>query len=93
VGWVPRWARPKKGGEKGVKIKIFGPVFRGLSPEIDPGTPPRSTGRLPDINVHQKSAPETNSKAISQKNPKKDKKIQKNPLKAVKRFFLIFYDF
>jgi len=45
--------------------------------------------------LHQKSAPETNSKAISRKNPKKDKKIQKNPLKAFKMvffdFFMIFY--
>ena len=31
----------KKGPSQngGVKIKIFGPVFRGFSPEIDPGTP------------------------------------------------------
>ena len=89
-----------------VKIKIFGPVFLGFSPEIDPATPLdrpgapgtsictknqprrpilrpfrevfrdfspenrprdplRSTGRPPDINLHQKSAPQTNSKAIS----------------------------
>ena len=29
----------KREGKKGVKIKIFGPVFLGFSPEIDPGTP------------------------------------------------------
>ena len=56
---------PKRGGRKVVKIKIFGPVLRGFSPEIDPRDPLRSTGRTPDINLHQRSAPETNSKAIS----------------------------
>ena len=60
------WARPKKESKKGVKIKIFGPVLRGFSPEIDPGTPLDRPGAPPDINLHQKSAPETNSKAISQ---------------------------
>jgi len=55
----------KRDGKKGVKIKIFGPVFRGFSPEIDPGTPLDGPGAPPDINLHQKSAPEANSKAIS----------------------------
>jgi len=51
--------------KRGVKIKMFGPVFRGFSPEIEPGTSFRSTGRPPDIDLHKKPAPETNSKAIS----------------------------
>ena len=50
---------------KAVWLKIFGPVFRGFRPEIEPGTPPRSPGLARDINLHQKSTPETNSKAIS----------------------------
>jgi len=29
----------KREGEKGVKIKIFGPFFLGFSPEIDPRAP------------------------------------------------------
>ena len=49
----------------GVKITIFGPVFLGFGPEIDPGTPLDRPGAPPDINLHQKSAPETNSEAIS----------------------------
>ena len=44
---------------------IFGSILGGFSPEIDPGTPLRWTGRPPDMNLHLKSAPETNSKAIS----------------------------
>ena len=36
---APIWPRPKKGWEKGVKIKIFGPFFMGFSQEIDPKTP------------------------------------------------------
>ena len=50
---------------KAVWLKIFGPVFLGFLQEIDPGTPPRSPGPAPHINFHEKSAPETNSNAIS----------------------------
>ena len=57
----PRGSVPKRR----VKIKLLGPVFRGFSPEIRPLDPLRSTGHPPDINLHQKSAPETNSEAIS----------------------------
>ena len=35
--WVPEGSL-KRVGKKGVKIKIFGPVFLGVSPEIDPET-------------------------------------------------------
>ena len=55
----------KREGKKGLKIRIFGSVFLGFSKEIDPGTPLDRPGAPPDINLHQKSAPETNSKAIS----------------------------
>ena len=40
------WARPKKGGKKGINIKIFGPFFLGFSPEIDPGVLLKDPGVL-----------------------------------------------
>ena len=39
--------------------------FPGLQPGDRPRDPPRSPGLARDINLHQKSTPETNSKAIS----------------------------
>ena len=49
------------------------PAGNRRSPGFEPGNRPqdplRSTGRTPDINLHQKSAPETNSKAISRRFP------------------------
>ena len=35
-----------RGVKKGVKIKIFGPVFRCFSPEIDPGVLLKDPGVL-----------------------------------------------
>ena len=51
------WARPKKGGKRGVKIKIFGPVLRGFNPEIDPGTPLDRPGPPRTSIRTEKSAP------------------------------------
>ena len=62
---LSKWARPKKGGEKGVKITIFGPFFLGFSPEIDPRTPLKRVQLKKWCRIRTKSAPETNSKAIS----------------------------
>ena len=57
---------PCKGGlKKWVKIKIFILGFWPIYGRTWPRDPPRSTGPAPHINLHKKSAPETNSKAIS----------------------------
>ena len=48
---------------KAVWLEIFGPFFHGFSIEIDPRNPPRSPGPAPHINFHEKSAPQTKSKA------------------------------
>ena len=50
---------------KAVWLEIFGPVFHGFSAETDPRDPPRSPGPAPHINSREKSAPQTNSEAIS----------------------------
>ena len=50
---------------KAVWPDIFGPFFNGFSAEADPRDPPRSPGPAPHINLHKKSAPQANSKAIS----------------------------
>ena len=52
-------------GMKAVWLKMFGPVFLGFRQKIDPRDTPRSPGPAPHINLHQKSAPETNCKLIS----------------------------
>ena len=48
---------------KAVWQETFGPVFSGLSTEIDPRDPPRSPGPAPHINSNEKSAPQTKSRA------------------------------
>ena len=48
---------------KAVWLEIFGPVFPGLFAEAIPRDPPRPPGPAPRINLHEKSAPETTSKA------------------------------
>ena len=53
------------GYPKAVWLEIFGPVFPGFSAETDPRDHPRSPGPAPHISFHEKSAPQTNSKAIS----------------------------
>ena len=55
------WGTFKKGPRGPLKRAGF-PMFL---PGNRPRDPLRSTGRPPHINLHQKSAPETNSKAIS----------------------------
>ena len=57
----PRCVRLKKGG----KNQNYRAGFPGFWPGDRPRDPLRSTGCTPDVNLHQKSAPETNSKAIS----------------------------
>ena len=47
---------------KAVWLEIFGPALH-FSAETDPRNPPRSPGPAPHTNFHEKSAPETNSKA------------------------------
>ena len=56
---------------KAVWLEIFGPVFPGFLAEADPRDPHRSPGPAPHINLHEKSAPLTDSKAASrhQKTP------------------------
>jgi len=44
-------------------LEIFGPVFLEFSAQADPRDPPSSPGLAPHINLHEKSAPQTNSKA------------------------------
>ena len=74
----------------GAKIKIFGPVFLGFRPEIDPGTPLDRPG-TPRTSICTKNQPR---RPILRPFRKKIHKKQKNPLKAFKRFFFsIFYDF
>jgi hypothetical protein len=50
---------------KAVWPEIFGPVFPGFSAEPDHPRPPRSPGPAPHVNFHEKSTPQTNSKAVS----------------------------
>jgi len=61
LNWVP----------EGNLAKNFRAGFPGFSAENRPRDPPRSPGPAPHINLHQKSAPQTNSKAVSwrTKNP------------------------
>ena len=56
---------------KAIWMDIFGPVSNEFPAKTDPRAPPRSPGSAPHINVHQKSAPQTDSKAVSRhpKNP------------------------
>ena len=58
-----RPARPCSGYLKAVWLEIFGPIFIGFSAEIDPRDPSRSPGPAPHINVHEKSTPQTKSRA------------------------------
>ena len=46
-------------------LALFGGHFGGLGGPGAPRDPLRSTEPAPDINLHEKTAPETNSKAIS----------------------------
>ena len=48
---------------KAVWLEIFGPVFQGFPAESDPRDPPTSPRPAPHIHLHEKSAPQTNSKA------------------------------
>jgi len=50
---------------KAVWPDIFGPVFLCFSAESDPRNPPGSPGTAPYVNPREKSAPQTNSKAVS----------------------------
>ena len=63
------WSAIKKRSHRGfagyLKVEIFGPVFSGFPAETDPRDPPRSPGPAPHVKMHEKSAPENNSKAIS----------------------------
>ena len=62
---------PSVVGLKAVWLDIFGPVFPGFAAETEPRDPPRSRGPAPHINLHEESAPRTDSKAMSRhpKNP------------------------
>jgi len=51
--------------ERGGKHQNFRAGFPGVEPGNRPRDPLGSTGRPPDVNLHQKSAAGTNSKAIS----------------------------
>jgi len=48
---------------KAVWLEMFGSVFLGFPAEAAPRDPPRSPGPAPHINLHDKSALQTNSKA------------------------------
>ena len=72
------WCQPggglgerQRGCLKAVWLEIFGPAFPGCSAEVEPRDPPRSPGPAPHINLHEVSAQQANSKAISRhpKNP------------------------
>jgi len=63
---------PTKAGSgylKAVWLKVVGPVFLRLARRSTPGPPPRSPGLARDINLHQKSAPETGAEFASVKGP------------------------
>ena len=62
---------------KAVWLEIFGPVSLGFSTKSDPRGPPRSPGPAPHINLHEKSAPETKSEAVSWRT--KDPGVFKDP--------------
>ena len=50
---------------KAVWLEMFGPVLLEISAEIDPRELFRSPGPAPHINLHEKTAPQTNSKDMS----------------------------
>jgi len=57
-------ARMKTSGPlEAVSLEIFGAVFLAISADTDPREPPRSPGPARDINFHEKSSRQTNSKA------------------------------
>ena len=87
ASWVLESAVAREGFVRGgfwIWLKIC--RFRGLGGPGAPGTPFDRPGPPRTSICTKKSAPETNSKAISQKNPK-------NPLKAFKMFFFDFLGF
>ena len=53
------------GSMKSVRVSIVDCPRKAAAAAAVPRDPLRSTGRPPDINLHQKSAPEINSKATS----------------------------
>ena len=59
------WERPQRGIPRDLTGSLDHQVSENYSLGNRPRDPLRSTGRSPDINLQQKSAPGTNSKAIS----------------------------
>jgi len=53
----------KEGVPEGTLAGMFRPSFPLFLAESHPRDPPRSWGPAPQIKVHEKSAPQTNSKA------------------------------
>ena len=76
--WAPRPGALRGGG---VEISIFIFCFRQIPGRTWPRDPFERVGPEKRCKTHPKSAPEANSKAISQKI---HKKIQKNPFKGLK---------
>ena len=63
----------------GAQIERENPGFWWSGRHRGPRYPLRSTGPAPHINLHKKSAPETNSKAISRRFPVGQKIIYQKP--------------
>ena len=72
------WFCNSTGYLKAVWLETFRPVFLGFPAESDPRDPPRSPGPGPHINSHEKSAPQTNSKAVS-RHPKNPARLHQAP--------------
>ncbi len=50
---------------RAVWLEIIGQVFLRFSEKLDPQDPSRSTGLVMQLKLHEKSAPQTNSKVIA----------------------------
>ena len=60
---IPGLRKSRDGYLKAVWPAIFGPVFQGFPAETEPWDTPRPPGPDRQINWHEKSAPQTDSKA------------------------------